>query len=164
MQLSKLDNTKICSEIFYRIVDLKILADFQESTCFGVPFSKVQVFIPQFVQLGLQHELFFLKMLQKFQKSQFFVVSLCSSFWIYIRLSQLILPTIPLVYEKLGDVSGEIVNLGFFVVVERDGPVLKYGFVGRVDSKSIRMATNLFLLVHLIYYIRQSFTQYTACN
>lgn len=127
-------------------------------------FSKVQVFIPQFVQLGLQHELFFLKMLQKFQKSQFFVVSLCSSFWIYIRLSQLILPTIPLVYEKLGDVSGEIVNLGFFVVVERDGPVLKYGFVGRVDSKSIRMATNLFLLVHLTYYIRQSFIQYTACN
>ena len=69
MQLSKLDNTKICSEIFYRMVDLKILADFPESTCFGVPFSKVQVFIPQFVQLGLQHELFFLKMLQKFQKS-----------------------------------------------------------------------------------------------
>ena len=52
------------------------------------------------------------------------------------------------------EVSGGRANLEIFSVVECDGFVVRYDFVGRVDSKSILMAINLF----------QSLTQYKAFN
>ena len=37
--------------------------------------------------------------------------------------------------------------------------MVRYGFVGRMDSQSILMAVNLFIIVHFMYYTRKSFTQ-----
>ena len=59
----------------------------------------------------------------------------------------------------MGEMTGEISSLA-----KCDCHVVRDGFVGRVDSQSIPMATNSFLRVHLMYYIHQSFTQHTSFN
>ena len=59
--------------------------------------------------------------------------------------------------------SGRIANIDFFIV-ECDGHVVRYVFLGQVDIQSILMATDLFLHVYLMYYNHQSFAQYTAFN
>ena len=61
------------------------------------------------------------------------------------------------------EVNGGTANFDFFIV-ECDDHVKRYGFVGKVNSQSVPMATNLFLYVHLMYYNHQSFTQYTSFN
>ena len=155
MQLSKLETnyTKACSEVFYRMTVLKISASSQESTCCGVRFSKVQALTPQFCWIRTPAWVFFFKNAPKFLEE----LVLCNtSGKLFLNLQKiLIVPTPstnPLVYGNMGKVSGGILN---FFIVECDGHVVRYGFVELVESQSILVATNLFLQVHLTYYVHQ---------
>ena len=51
-----------------------------------------------------------------------------------------------------------------FLIAECDDHLVRYGWWGRVNSQSLLMITNLFLPIHLMYYIQRSFSQYTALN
>ena len=61
----------------------------------------------------------------------------------------------------MGEVGRRMANPEINLSIkECEGHVVKYSFVGRVDSQLILVTVNLFLHVHFIHYIHLSFTQY----
>ena len=65
----------------------------------------------------------------------------------------------------MGEVGGGTAKAKIhFLIAEYDDHLVRYGWRGQVNSQSILMITNLFLPVHLMYYIQRSFSQYTAFN
>ena len=100
--------------------------------------SKLQAFIPKVVKLGSQYE-FFPENVPKCNTSGQLFLNLQ-------KFSEFLLHAIPLVYGNMGEVSRGIANPEIYFIVECDGHVGRYGFVGSVDSRSTLIATILFFI------------------